>query len=38
MFRPTLKLALAACAVAFASAASAQEVTLKVVSAFAENT
>ncbi len=38
MFRPTLKLALAACAVAFASAATAQEVTLKVVSAFAENT
>ena len=42
MFRPTLKLALvtfaAACAAAFASAAPAQETTLKVVSAFAENT
>jgi TRAP-type C4-dicarboxylate transport system substrate-binding protein len=42
MFRPTLKLALAtiaaASAAAFAPAAAAQEVTLKVVSAFAENT
>jgi len=42
MFRPKLKLALAtfaaACAAAFAPLAAAQEVTLKVVSAFAENT
>ncbi len=38
MVRPTLKLLLAACAAAFASTAAAQEVTLKVVSAFAENT
>ena len=38
MFRPTLNLALAALTAAFATAASAQEVTLKVVSAFAENT
>ena len=38
MFRPTLKLLLAACAAGFACTAAAQEVTLKVVSAFAENT
>ena len=42
MFRPALKLALAtvmaACAAAVAPLASAQEVTLKVVSGFAENT
>ena len=38
MFRPMLKLALAACAAVFATSAPAQETTLKVVSAFAENT
>ena len=38
MFRPMLKLALAACVATFATAVAAQEITLKVVSAFAENT
>lgn len=38
MFRPMLKLALAACVATFATAVAAQETTLKVVSAFAENT
>ena len=38
MFRPMLKLAFAACAAVFATSAPAQETTLKVVSAFAENT
>jgi len=38
MTTPLLKLALAACAAALSTAAAAQEVTLKVVSAFAENT
>jgi TRAP-type transport system periplasmic protein len=38
MIRPMLKLAFAACVAAFATAAAAQETTLKVVSAFAENT
>jgi len=38
MIRPTLKLAFAACVAAFAAAVPAQETTLKVVSAFAENT
>jgi len=38
MIRPMLKLAFAACAAVFATAVPAQETTLKVVSAFAENT
>ena len=38
MIRPMLKLAFAACVAAFATAVAAQETTLKVVSAFAENT
>ncbi|MEO8202324.1 MAG: TRAP transporter substrate-binding protein DctP [Betaproteobacteria bacterium] len=38
MTRPALKLAFAACATFFVASAGAQETTLKVVSAFAENT
>ena len=38
MIRPILKLAVAACIATFATAVPAQEATLKVVSAFAENT
>jgi TRAP-type transport system periplasmic protein len=38
MFRPMLKLAFAVCVATIASGAQAQETTLKVVSAFAENT
>ena len=38
MIRPMLKLALAACVATFATPVAAQEITLKVVSAFAENT
>jgi TRAP-type C4-dicarboxylate transport system substrate-binding protein len=38
MIRPMLKLAFAACVAAFATAVAAEETTLKVVSAFAENT
>ena len=38
MIRPMLKLAVAACVATFATAVPAQEATLKVVSAFAENT